>query len=343
MALGIHHYLVADTRESHVTGLLGAAFREAQEDLKVAQLNTGDYLICRRFEGGEPEVLAVFERKTLPDFAASIRDGRHENRHKLLDLRARTGAQVFYLVEGPAFPRPGARIGRMPYSTILSAITNLMVRDGVAVVQTESQAHSAGRLLDFLRAFRATPVPYAAPPGPDGPAPPEPPGAAAEAAVPEGLTGAIPKTTELLAAEAWGRLRGVSVPLGLTFASAFSVADVVCGRVSAEALEGLRGPSGRQLSKQARASLAGLRGGEPEEEARVLAGVPGLSPAMARQLLGGRQLSALLGGEGELLRRSALLQRGREVAFGPARTDRVLRVLTYRGGAAEEEAPRPAP
>jgi hypothetical protein len=172
MAAGsANHYLVADTREAHVNGLLGAACRAAGETCQIAQLNTGDYLVCRQFAGGGAEVLAAFERKTLTDFAASIRDGRHENRHKLLDLRARTGAAVYYLVEGPAFPRPSARYGRLPYSTLLSAITNLMVRDGIQVVQTADQAHTAQRLVEFLRAYRGTAVPWTqAPPADSAPA-----------------------------------------------------------------------------------------------------------------------------------------------------------------------------
>ena len=337
MAVGAHHYLVADSRETHVTGLLGAVFRAAGEDHKVAQLNTGDYLICRQLEGGEPEVLAAFERKTLPDFAASFRDGRHENRHKLLDLRVRTGAAVFYLVEGPAFPQPTWRVGRVPYSSILSAMTNLMVRDGVLVVQTENEAHTAQRLLDFLRAYRGTPVPYAPPPGEgEGTAPAA---AAALGAIPGGLTGALPKADELLAAEVWGRLRGVSVPTGQGLAARFSGADLVSGGVAAEALAELRGPSGRQLGRQARASLAALRTGDPGEEARILAGVPGLSPAMAKHILrGAPSLAALLADGGKLLREATIPQKGREVALGPARAERALRVLTYGGKAPEEGA-----
>ncbi len=286
-----------------MTGLLGTVFRAAGEDHKVAQLNTGDYLICRQLEGGEPEVLAAFERKTLPDFAASFRDGRHENRHKLLDLRVRTGAAVFYLVEGPAFPPPTRRVGRVPYSSILSAMTNLMVRDGVLVVQTENEAHTAQRLLDFLRAYRGTPVPYATPPGEGEGTAPVAAAAATLGAVPGGLTGALPKADELLAAEVWGRLRGVSVPTGQVLAARFSVADLVSGGVAAEALAGLRGPSGRQLGRQARASLA-----------------------------------ALLADGGELLREATIPQKGREVALGPARAERALRVLTYSGQAPEEGA-----
>ena len=82
-----HTYLVSDTRERHVHGFIETLFDQAGSACMVAQINTGDYLICRRLAGGQPEILACIERKSLKDFAASFKDGRYENRLKMLDLK----------------------------------------------------------------------------------------------------------------------------------------------------------------------------------------------------------------------------------------------------------------
>lgn len=146
----------------------------------------------------------------------------------------------------------------------------------------------------------------------------------------------MPKTDEQLAAEVWARLRGVSAPLGAHLAGQFSVKSLVLGEVPAPALRALRGPSGRPLGAQALASLEGLRRGELAEEVRVLAGVPGFSPAMAKELLTSQgQLGRYLAPDPPPLCRATVPQKGRRVALGPARAERALRVLGYRGPSGE--------
>ena len=50
------------------------------------------------------DIIIVIERKTWTDLAASFRDGRKENIHKLQQYREQTGAKIAYLIEGKAFP-----------------------------------------------------------------------------------------------------------------------------------------------------------------------------------------------------------------------------------------------
>jgi hypothetical protein len=154
-------YLVADTREKLVQPAIEAAFALPPAFAAVtAQINTGDYLICRRGSEGAAEILACVERKTLNDYAASFRDGRHENRRKLYDLRAKTGCALYYIVEGPAFPPPSRKFSRVPFSSIQTSMTNLMVRDGIHVVLTRDPAGTAQRLRALVGAYSK------APPGP---------------------------------------------------------------------------------------------------------------------------------------------------------------------------------
>jgi ERCC4-type nuclease len=373
-------YLVSDTRERHVLGFIETLFEPAGIARSVAQINTGDYLVCRRLAGGQPEILACIERKTLKDFAASFKDGRYENRHKMLDLRDKTGCQLYFFVEGPAFPKPTWKVARIPYGSILSAMTNLMIRDGIHVVQTEDEMGTAQRLLDFVRSFGKTPVPYtyantradAAPPAENsqagsvaggdpasdpasGPAsdPASDSGAKAlaptanPAGVPNLVLGTIAKEDPLLAVEMWARLTGVSIVTAQSLVDGFSVADLVSGRVGLGELDALRTVSGRQLVKAGKASLRGLRRGGQKEAIKVLSGVPGLSPAMATQLLatGGRgggcvALSAFLAYGAGVMAATTIQQKGRAVRLGEARAERIVRLMHYSTPPpAEPEAP----
>jgi ERCC4-type nuclease len=361
-------YLVSDTRERHVLGFIETLFEPAGIARSVAQINTGDYLVCRRLAGGQPEILACIERKSLKDFAASFKDGRYENRHKMLDLRDKTGCQLYFFVEGPAFPKPTWKVARIPYGSILSAMTNLMIRDGIHVVQTEDEMGTAQRLLDFVRSFDKTPVPYtyantradAAPPAENslegsvaGGGPASGSGAKAlaptsnPAGVPNLVLGTIAKEDPLLAVEMWARLTGVSIVTAQSLVDGFSVADLVSGRVGLGELDALRTVSGRQLVKAGKASLRGLRRGGQKEAIKVLSGVPGLSPAMATQLLatGGREggcvaLSAFLAYGAGVMAATTIQQKGRAVRLGEARAERIVRLMHYSTPPpAEPEAP----
>ena len=119
-------YLIADARERAVIPFIETEFKDYAYIVK--QVTTADYLICRasgsgasgssgaveadrREEGEAVEaapaqaqgavVLAAIERKSHEDFAASFKDGRHDNIKKLLALRGGTGCKLFYFVEGP--------------------------------------------------------------------------------------------------------------------------------------------------------------------------------------------------------------------------------------------------
>jgi hypothetical protein len=337
-------YLVADTRERHVHASLQAIFGPAGAEVHIGQINVGDYLICRRKrpgEAGAPEILACIERKTLKDFAASFKDGRYQNRQKMLDLRSATGCQLYFFVEGPAFPKPTWKVARIPYESILAAMTSLMVRDGVHVVQTKDELGSARRLLRFVRAFekRASAPPRPEPGeralllggggqarrGPGGP-------------IPAIATGRIQKSDAVLAAEMWSKLAGVSIPTAQTLMRAFSVADWVGGRAPPGALAALRTAGGRPLGRRAVGSLQALRSGQLKALRQILAGVPGISPGLADQILaayapaGPNPLAALLAGSRSEVAAVAILQKGHSKRLGPARAERLWRLLHYSSG-----------
>lgn len=343
-------YLVADARERCVVPFLETELKE--HAYVVQQVTTADYLVCRRQAGGGAAVLAAVERKTLEDFAASFKDGRSENIQKLRALRDRTGCQLYYFVEGPAFPSPARRFARIPYANILAAITKLMVRDGVFVVQTEDQCHTARRLADFLRAFDGEPAPAAgggAPP--DSGAAPVPDILAEQAEqtdggalpVPDILTEQAEQTDGDAAARMWMRLHGISIVLGQLLTRAFSAADLAAQVVTLDQLKALKTATGRPISKDAFESLAALRAGQADPAVKLLSGLRNITPAVARLILdsagGLRQLCAAPAAQ---LAEVSLPQRGRTVRLGKARAARIWRIL-HHAEAAPAPAPLPAP
>ena len=383
-AIAGRHYLIADARERAIAPFLTTAL--GAERLRAnRQVNTGDYLVCARpraivsvaaaastdtFARTDSDVpglrvRACIERKTLADFAASFKDGRHANLQKMRDLRARTGCQLYYIVEGPAFPSPGRRFARIPYASILAAITHMMVRDSIMVVQTENEAHTARRLVDLLDAFdrfdsdcgALASVAGGAPAAVVGGAPAteasgalpiEP--AVGELAIPEGLTGRIEVPDDEAAAALWARLHGVSLLQGKIISAQFSVAGLVSGRVPAARIQSLKTAAGRAAHPRAIASLravaaAGAPGADaaPDVAVRIVSGLRGVTPAAAALLLaaagGLRQLATAAPSATAEYR----LPHGDGTArLGLARAARYWRLLNYGEPAAEPAAAEPA-
>ena len=120
-------------------------------DFVIEQLTVGDYVITRG-----PLIKAVFERKTLKDYGASIKDGRTQNVGKLLELRIKTGCDIFYIIEGPAFPSQSTEYAGIPYRNIASSIRNLQVRHGINIIKTQSEAHTVEELENFIATYSNT-------------------------------------------------------------------------------------------------------------------------------------------------------------------------------------------
>lgn len=353
-------YLVVDKgRENQVIRFIGDTFVESFTYIE-QQINTGDYLICVHRAGERaPQVLACIERKTLADFASSFADGRYENRHKMIALRRDTGCQLYYFVEGPAFPNPNRSFGKkaraVRFHNILEAQTKLMIRDGIYVVLTENPAHTAQRLHDFVRVFAnlldGPEDPYLLPESKHYSEKVE--GGAglllssSSPMVPAIVTGRIEKSMELAVAEMWARLRGVSVALGRILAETLSVAQLVRGEFSHSQIGELKTTTGRTINKDAKASLRGLLRGEYSLEVKILSGVPGISPAIAKQILTTpRDLSSLLIQDCKSIAAIELQQKSRRIQLGESRAQRILDYMVFMiadappGDASPPDAPR---
>lgn len=328
-------YMVADDREREVAPFLDNVFEN--NDYMVKRIGVGDFIVLRADRTG-PKTLAVFERKTHADFAAGFKDGRYENLSKLLALRAKTGCQVYFIIEGAAFPSPNRKFGRIPYSSIQAAITKMMVRHGVMVEYTENQQHTAKRLADFVGVFAAE-EPYAYPTaepsvaagggedGEDGEDDSEKP----PMLLPAEVTARIEDSDQEAAIKAWARLKGISVVLGRILTDRFSVVELILGKVPKSDIEGLKTATGRAINKSARERLLALAAGEEEAAVKVISGVRGISPAIATALIKSagtaRRLLSYTAGAMAII---GIQQKNRTATLGKTRAERILTVLTYK-------------
>jgi ERCC4-type nuclease len=117
-------------------------------EIKSERLAIGDVIIATT--ANNPVV--IFERKTLADLAASIRDGRYkEQSFRLLETAASTGFaphNIVYIIEGD-LARYDERHTQITKSALQSAMVSLMFYKGFSVVRTMNVGETADFILHF--------------------------------------------------------------------------------------------------------------------------------------------------------------------------------------------------
>lgn len=343
-------YLMIDDRERdvipHLKPLLGT---ESPSRMCVHRVHTGDYLIGRRVPGETgTEIVACFERKSLKDFVSSFKDGRYENRRKMLELRDKTGCQLYYIVEGPAFPSPSWVVcSGTKYQSILSAMTTLPLASGIHIIQTKDTQHTALRLRDFVLALDKVSDPYKYPVLPDA-------GGNTQAVVPgtlvpEMVTGVYEKDPDSLCMELWAKLTGISIVTAKMLVEAGSVHEFLTSQTVGNIAK-FKTAGGRLLVKKGRDSLTALRAGTTEVGIKVLSGVHLVSPKLATEILEAvpgatHKLHTLCAWAASDLAAVRVTQKSRTIQLGRARADRILKMLHWKsvGDGAGAPAPHVAP
>jgi len=340
-------HIIADKRESRVLPFLRTeAAGRAGLSIVEHQINTGDFLLCRAAAGGGVQVVAVFERKTFSDFAGSIRDARYASQMaKMLELRARTGCQLYYLVEGRAFPAPGAPCGHgMKAQSVLTAMASAQLANGIHIVRTKDLEHTALRLCEFAEilmrpAFQ--PFQYDFVGDPVLPAA----GAVAGGLVPAAVTGSYERSDSSLLVQAWRKLPGVSEATAKQLADNWSVFGFLAGPPD---LAGWRGPSGKLAPKKVRAGLQKFVAGDLDAHCALLSGLPGLSLNTAAAIFariavaGVAPLTALAAAGVAAVADTRLVQKNREIRLGEKRGAEMFRLLNWAAVAAPVAAAAPA-
>jgi ERCC4-type nuclease len=135
-----------DTRENYRDRLIQSIRQSShssggEQNVVVEALAAGDFI----FEWDSTPIL-VIERKSLVDYAQSIRDGRHrEQKRRLVDSYGKE--RVLYLVEGDFIDPPRQlTYSKITVDTIVSSIVNSILRDQIHVFHTASDHES----IEFL-------------------------------------------------------------------------------------------------------------------------------------------------------------------------------------------------
>lgn len=114
------------------------------------QLDTADFIIMSQStDMSQTKILAIIERKTLEDYAASLKDGRILNTNKLIKLREETDCQIYYLIEGNIKTGYDTQICGIEYYKILANIRDAQILHGINILNTADKLHTA-RELKFL-------------------------------------------------------------------------------------------------------------------------------------------------------------------------------------------------
>jgi ERCC4-type nuclease len=146
-----------DMRETELFSLFQINVDGTTHTLRSEALPVGDAIISS--DNGETDYI-VFERKTLADLAASIRDGRYKEQS--LRLQAFPGVHnhnVVYIIEGD-FARYSERFSKIGKGALQSAMCSLNYYKGFSVVRTMSVVETHELIQSYANKLAASPAPY---------------------------------------------------------------------------------------------------------------------------------------------------------------------------------------
>jgi len=125
--------------------------RATNHEIKSERLPIGDIILYDPRQGQQKDIV-IFERKTLADLAASIRDGRYkEQSFRLIETAAATGFNthhIVYIIEGD-LSRYDERHTQITKTALQSAMVSLMYYKGFSVVRTMNLGETADFILHF--------------------------------------------------------------------------------------------------------------------------------------------------------------------------------------------------
>jgi ERCC4-type nuclease len=128
-----------------------AVLATTNHEIKSERLPLGDVILHDPSQGQQKDIV-IFERKTLADLAASIRDGRYkEQSFRLIETAAATGLHkhnIVYIIEGD-LARYDERHTQITRTALQSAMVSLMYYKGFSVVRTMNLGETADFILHF--------------------------------------------------------------------------------------------------------------------------------------------------------------------------------------------------
>jgi len=133
--------LIIDNREPKVIIEL---LKSRYPDTKLENLELGDYILKNQHN----EINLIFERKSLSDLIASIKDGRYNEQSWRLSECPTDNSNIFYIIEGNIMNlcnRQSETIQKMLFSSMFSIIT----KKGFSLIHTLNEIETAEFIIRF--------------------------------------------------------------------------------------------------------------------------------------------------------------------------------------------------
>jgi crossover junction endonuclease MUS81 len=144
--------LAVDHRESNLKELIN---KETDVICSFSNLSVGDAILSIE---GKPFI--VFERKTLADLSASIKDSRYKNQ-KLKMLETYEADNLCYIIEGSFdYTEEDVLFNGIHKKGVLSCIYNTMFRDKIKVIVTRSCDETWQVIKGLYKRIHADPAKY---------------------------------------------------------------------------------------------------------------------------------------------------------------------------------------
>ena len=316
--------LIIDTRERNVTRHI-TEFTNINVEIK--QITIGDYIVT----GPSGNILAVIERKSLSDFAASLKDGRHHNKSKMIELRKTTGCRILYIIEGPEFPSENSLHSGIPYRYIESSIFHLIMRDGISILRSKDTLQTAKLLSRFVTSV-STLVKKMNTANIEPAVVKEltneeinPVGGSSMQETFASITQRHEKTDIEITRELWSCFRGISIESADCYINKWSIADIIGGKLTVEEISAHKLSTGKKISKRVVTSLTKFG---RLIEIKLLSTVPGISTATATELLANNELYYIIAAEQTLIANITVGKSKRKL--GIERVGRIQRCFNYK-------------
>ena len=146
-----------DTREDALNDMIRMNTTGIKHSTRTESLAVGDVILSS--DDGKTDYI-VFERKSLADLAASIRDGRYkEQSHRLQAIPGMHNHNVIYIVEGD-LARYNERFSKISQKALYSAMCSLNYYKGFSVVRTMSVMETYELIHHYADKLSVSPAPY---------------------------------------------------------------------------------------------------------------------------------------------------------------------------------------
>ncbi len=255
-------------------------------------------------------IICVIERKTWKDLASSIKDGRIGNEEKLQKAKADHKCHLVYLIEGRMRMADTSKVGRMPYSTLLSFMDHRAM-DGYIIIQSKRWQDTAERLLQLVRSYSTRkdildPLKTIAG------------GGIVELKAPE-------ITDDRIKADIWRSMPGISHSWAGVFADGVKLVDFIRGKLSEADFTEMKNAEGRRFGPAKSKKIMELD--VKVRDKNILTAMRGITPAVADGLLARAGLSVMLDTDAKTI--AGWEKAGTKRKIGPKLAEKILSLNSY--------------